>query len=97
MLKHIVLLNWKENTSQHKIDEVTEGFLKLKESISDIVSYQFGPDAGVYRGNAEYALIAEFEDEVKFKAYVKHPDHVRFMSEVSGPIIETFQSIQIQQ
>lgn len=68
MLKHIDLLNWKEAVSQRQIDAVTAGFRALSEEIPEIVSYTFGPDAGIYKSNAGYALVAEFRNESDLKA-----------------------------
>lgn len=96
MLKHVVLLNWKPGTSQPKIDTVTAGLSALPERIPEIVSYQHGPDAGVYRGNADYALIAEFHSEADLKIYVNHPSHQAFLKDVAGPILESFQSVQFE-
>ncbi len=96
MIKHIVLLNWKAGTNASDIDAVTEGLAKLPQEIPEILSYQFGSDAGIYRGNADYALVAEFHSEADLKTYVTHPSHQRFMKEVASPILDTFQSVQIE-
>lgn len=95
MIQHIVLLNWKEGVSQPEIDAVTAGFTKLKETVNEIVSYKFGADQGFYQGNADYALVATFTSELDFKNYVKHPAHQAFMANIAKPILESFQSIQI--
>tara|TARA_R110002167_G_scaffold206052_1_gene410082 strand:+ start:2317 stop:2613 length:297 start_codon:yes stop_codon:yes gene_type:complete len=94
MIKHIVLLKWKQNVSSEQIDRVTTGFQDLKNQISEIAHYSFGKDASIYRGNADYALVAEFISEEDLKIYVAHPKHQEFMREVTGPIMESFQSIQ---
>lgn len=94
MIKHIVLLSWKEGVSKESIESVTAGFSALRDEIPEIVSYSFGKDAGIYRGNADYALVAEFRTEAEFKAYVVHPSHQKLVSEITGPIMKSFQSIQ---
>lgn len=94
MIRHVVLLNWKDGVSDEQIAQVTAGFEALQIRIPEIVSYSFGQDASIFRGNADYALIASFNTEVDLKAYVAHPDHQRFMQDVTGPIMESFQSIQ---
>lgn len=96
MIKHIVLLTWKEGVSQEQIESVTSAFSSLRSEISEIVSYSFGKDAGIYRGNADYALVAEFGSEEALRAYVVHPSHQKLMSNVTGPIMESFQSIQFE-
>jgi len=94
MIKHVVLLNWKEGVSQEEIDLVGLEFGKLRNEIKEIVAYQFGPDAGIYKGNASYALVADFETEATFKTYVTHEKHLAFLADITGPILESFQSAQ---
>ncbi|MEE2651970.1 MAG: Dabb family protein [Pseudomonadota bacterium] len=96
MIKHIVLLTWKSETTQSEIDAVSQGLARLPAAIPEIVSYHFGPDAKLYRGNADYALVAEFRCEADLKTYVTHPSHQRFMKELASPILDTFQSVQIE-
>ena len=96
MIKHIVLLKWKQGVSRDQVDRVTAGLSALKSELSELVSYEFGEDLGIYRGNADYALIAEFRNEAALKAYVSHPSHQALMSEVTGPIMDVFQSVQFQ-
>ena len=80
--------------SQERIDTVTSEFRALQNEIGEMESYEFGQDAGIYKGNAHYALVAEFQSESDLKAYVMHPKHQEFLSNVAGPILESFQSAQ---
>ena len=96
MIRHVVLLSWKQGVSQDQIDEVTAAFRALKDEIPEIVSYSFGQDAGIFGGNADYALVADFENEADLKAYVKHPRHQELMADITGPILASFQAIQFR-
>ena len=96
MIKHVVLLNWKEDTADSAIEAVDNAFAKLRKDIPQIKSYEFGRDASLYRGNADYALVAVFENEEDLKAYVSHPDHLALLKDVTGPILESFQSVQFE-
>ncbi len=96
MIKHIVLLSWKEGTSEEAVAAVTAGFARLRDELDEIKHYEFGPDAGIYRGNADYALIGEFDNEEDLKAYVMHPRHQALLAEVTGPILASFQSVQFE-
>jgi hypothetical protein len=95
MIKHVVLLSWKEGTTEEAVAAVTDGFARLRDEIDEIKVYEFGPDAGIYQGNADYVVIGEFENEAEFKTYVKHPKHQALLADVTGPILESFQSVQI--
>ena len=94
MIKHVVLLTWKNNVTQKQIDAVTAEFRVLGDEIEEVVSYEFGQDAGIYKGNANYALVAEFRSESDLKAYVVHPRHQELLSRVTGPILKSFLSAQ---
>lgn len=94
MIKHVVLLTWKDGTPPEKIDAVTTEFRALGDQIAEVLSYSFGQDAGIYRGNADYALVAEFRNESDLKAYVNHPSHQEFLASVTGPILDSFQAVQ---
>lgn len=94
MITHVVLLTWKKGAPLELIDAVTPAFRALGEEIEEVVSYRFGKDARIFKGSADYALVAEFENEDDLKAYVVHPSHQKLLAEVTGPILDSFQSVQ---
>ena len=96
MIRHVVLLHWKPNTPVEAIEAVTNAFTTLSTLIPQIRSYQFGPDLAIYDSNADYVVIADFDNEADFKAYVVNPDHGALMKEVSVPIMASFSSAQFQ-
>ena len=96
MIRHVVLLHWKDNTDPQAIDAVSAAFAKLPGLIAQIRNYQFGPDLGIYQGNADYILVADFDNEADLKAYVTHPDHNALMQDVTAPIMASFSSAQFQ-
>ena len=96
MIRHVVLLKWKENTSQEAIRAVTEAFTSLPGLIPEIRSYQFGPDLGIYAGNADYVLVADFENQQDFETYSVHEHHIALMKTVSLPIMASFSSAQFE-
>ncbi|NQV05208.1 Dabb family protein [bacterium] len=94
MIRHVVALTWNEGASDSAVALVGEGFARLSREIPEIKSYSFGPDLAIFRGNADYGLVAGFESEEDFKTYVHHPSHQAFMREVTGPITASFMSVQ---
>lgn len=96
MIKHVVLLSWKKGVNAEQVAEVVAGFDALPKQIRQIKSYQHGADAGIYRGNADYALVAEFRNEKDLKAYVSHPAHQAFLTDATSEILESFQAIQFE-
>ena len=96
MIKHVVLLNWKDGTDAEAIAAVGLAFADLRQRVPEIVSYDYGPDAGYYRGNADYVLVAQFACEDDLRTYVSHPEHLALLKDVTGPILESFQSVQFE-
>lgn len=94
MIKHVVLLNWKDGVTQDQIDGLTDAFLGLTAEIPQIKSYQFGQDLGLMPGNASYAIVAEFDSEQDLQAYIVHPAHQKILGEVAGPLLASFQAAQ---
>jgi heme-degrading monooxygenase HmoA len=94
VIKHVVLLTWNEDVSQEQIDTVTAEFRALGDEIEEVAGYEFGQDARIYKGNADYALVAEFKNEADLKAYVVHPRHQELLAKVTGPILKSFLSVQ---
>ena len=96
MIRHVVLLSWNEEGTIAAVANVTEGLSKLPAQIPEIKSYCFGPDLELFKGNANYVLVADFESEEDFKSYVEHPAHQDFMKKVTGPIMASFHSAQFE-
>ena len=50
MIKHVVLLNWKDGTSDVQIAAIDENLGNLVETIDCIYGYEYGSDMGLVRG-----------------------------------------------
>ncbi len=94
MIRHVVLLTWNPSVAESAVQQVSAGFAKLAEEIPAIKSYSFGPDLAMFKGNADFALVAEFASEEELRRYVAHPAHQAFMANVTGPIMASFVSAQ---
>jgi hypothetical protein len=96
MIRHVVLLKWNEKCTDEAVAEVTRGLTALPGQIPEIRAYRFGPDLGLNRRNANYVLVADFENQADFESYVVHPAHVDFMTNLTGPILESFNAAQFE-
>lgn len=94
MIRHIVLLSWSRTLTEAEINEIALGFDELRESIPEIMSYMHGNDLKIFKGNADYFLIAEFNNEIDLKEYANHPDHIGFMTRLIKPVLGSYKSIQ---
>jgi len=78
MVRHIVLLKWKPETTPEQIQASADGFAGLRASISVVRNMHFGPDLGLMDGTFDYAMVADFDSPEDWHAYRDHPDHIAF-------------------
>ncbi len=90
MLRHIVLLKFKEGTTNEKKEELEKSLKALPDKISEIKDYEMGFDIIQSPRSYDFGLIATFEDVEALKRYQEHPDHVavlKLVLEISDGII----------
>jgi hypothetical protein len=94
MLKHVVLLTWKDGTTDKQIAEVDNSLGHLIETIDAIHSYEYGADMDLVKGKSDYSIVAEFLTEEDFFLYAKHPEHMQFVTKVAQPIVASSNAVQ---
>jgi hypothetical protein len=87
MLRHVVLLRWKEGATEAEKRAVEEGLRALPAAIPQIRRYELGADAGLAEGNFDFALVADFDSPADFVTYQEHPEHQRLLRERLRPAI----------
>jgi hypothetical protein len=96
MIRHIVLLTWKDETSSAQIDAVSEGLGTMPDLVGGIVRYEFGSDLGLRAENADYVLVADFETEDDYHRYASHPDHLEVIERTIKPIVSGANRVQYE-
>ncbi|HPC04617.1 MAG TPA: Dabb family protein [Syntrophales bacterium] len=81
MLKHIVLMKFKEGAADKDIRDMEEGLAGLPPKIPEILQYEFGRDGRKER-SFDFALVSAFRDMDALKRYQTHPDHVVVLGKV---------------
>ncbi len=76
MLKHIVLIKFKEGHTAEQVQAVIEGMDALPGQIPEIVSYAHGTDAGNTDSAYDYGIVAEFASVEDYVTYRDHPAHM---------------------
>jgi stress responsive alpha/beta barrel protein len=94
MVRHIALFRWKPGTTAADVLRVEEGLRPLPSQIPCIRSYRFGRDLGIQEGNADFAVVADFEDEDALRTYAEHPVHVAVLTERIRPLVQSREAIQ---
>jgi len=96
MLRHVVLFAWTPEATAEQKQQVTDDLRSLPPLMSGLRAFDVGPDAGVVDGNADFALVADFDDVPSYLAYRNHPTHRAIIDQVINPIIKSRGAIQYE-
>lgn len=81
LLRHVVLIKFKEGTSQEDITKVEEAFHALESKIPEIRDYEWGTNNSP-EGNDKgftHCFFVTFGSEEDRDIYLPHPDHKAFV------------------
>lgn len=90
MIRHIVLLKFKQGISATEIQSVFDALHDLRLTIPQILHFNWGPyksNEGLNKGYT-HGFVMEFENETARDIYLVHPDHVRVANEIVLPALE---------
>ena len=79
MLKHIVMLKFKNSVSESDIAEVEKGLGGLPAVIPEIMKFEFGRDVLHSDRSYDFALVSKFENLDKVERYKVHPAHQKVL------------------
>lgn len=81
LLRHVVLLKFKDESSPEDIQKVEEAFIALKDKISLIKDFEWGTNnspEGLNKG-LTHCFFVTFESEKDRDDYLPHPAHKEFV------------------
>ena len=90
------MFSWKPEATEVQRDAVPEKLAALPAKIPELRSYKFGPDAGINDGNADFAVVADFDDVDDYLAYRDNPDHRAIIDTYITPIVATRTAVQFE-
>lgn len=93
-LRHIVLLTLADDASAAQRDAIVDALRELPAMIPELRSYVVGADAGINEGNADIAVVADFDDVDGYRTYVSHAEHVRVIETLIGPVLRARSAVQ---
>ena len=96
MIKHCVTFRFVEGTSDEAISAFEEGLADLPAQIDALKSYAFGRDLGLRDDNADFAVVAEFDDPGGVSVYATHPAHVAVIENLGRSIIAERNAVQFE-
>lgn len=94
MFRHVVLFRWVDGTTDEQRRAVEAELAALPAQIPALREYRFGHDAGVVEGNADFAIIADFDDADGFFAYRDHPAHQDVAARITRPLTRERTTVQ---
>ena len=88
MLRHVLLLKFKEGTTPEKIKEVETAFAALPGKIDAIKCYEWGTNISVENRSEGFThcFIVTFADEAGLDEYMNNPDLKAFRKSLGGPL-----------
>ena len=77
MIKHLLLLQFKQNTDQKQIDDMFDQFADLRSKINGIDSIDYGANKNPEKLNKSFthAAVVTFATARDRDHYLVHPDH----------------------
>ncbi len=96
MFHHVVVFSWRDGTTQEQVSAVAVALAGLPEQIPAIRRYEFGPDAGLDQANADFAVVAAFEDTGGYLVYRDHPAHRKVVADYINPIVASRSRVQFE-
>ncbi|XP_041000203.1 stress-response A/B barrel domain-containing protein HS1-like [Juglans microcarpa x Juglans regia] len=80
LVKHIVLVRFKDGTAQEEIDQLIKGYANLVNLVEPMKSFHWGNDISIENLHQGFTHVFEstFESTEGLAEYVAHPAHVEF-------------------
>jgi len=94
MLRHVVLFRWKPGTTPAELGALERALAEMPARVPQIRRYRFGRDAGVARGNFDFAVVADFDDAAGWRAYWANEFHQALIAERVRPITAERAAVQ---
>jgi hypothetical protein len=96
MLRHVVCLTWTEGATPDAIDAAARALAALPAQIPELRGFAIGRDLGLAAGNADFAIVADFDDAAGWRRYQEHPAHQAVLVERLRPIIAARAAAQFE-
>ena len=96
MLRHVAVFRWKDGTTDEQVEVIERGLAALPDRLPQLRAYAFGRDLGLREGNADFAIVADFDDEAAWQAYTEDAEHRRVIEELIAPVTEVRSAVQLR-
>jgi len=69
------MFTWADSVDDAHVAATSAALDALPHKIDTIRNYVHGPDAGLSDANADYVVVADFDDAAGYETYRDHTDH----------------------
>ncbi len=96
MIRHVVLLRWRPDLTEARMDDFLSALRSLPAHIDVVRDYRVGSDVGLAEGNWDFAIVADFDSVDDYLTYRDHPAHDEFRREHLGPCVTERAALQYE-
>ncbi len=96
MLRHIVLLTFRPEATEDRIEAWRAAVTEMCETSPEVLSFTLGANVGSGPNHHDYALVADFEDMDSFRRYVGAPAHKAYVENHARHVAGRIAAIQHQ-
>ena len=95
MIRHVACLTWKPGVTAAEVEAVRVALVALPGQVPEIRAYTVGSDLTLTDGNADFAIVADFDDADAWRRYQHHPAHRAVLTEQILPILAARAAVQL--
>jgi Stress responsive A/B Barrel Domain len=96
VIRHVACLTWTEGATAADIEAVRAALVALPGQIPEIRAYVVGPDLEIMDGNADFVIVADFDDVDGLRRYQHHPAHRAVLEGRILPILAARAAVQVE-
>jgi hypothetical protein len=89
MVKHIVMLDFKEENKKENLKKVKKILEELLETVPTLKSMEVGINFSKEERAMDLSLYSEFEDQAGLEAYAIHPAHLEVLAFIKSVAISS--------
>ena len=93
LLRHVVIFKFKESSSQAEVQEISDRFTKLPESIAVIKDFEWGLNdspENFHQGFTHCYMLSFLSEKDRDSVYTPHPAHKAFVANLQPHLEKVF-------
>lgn len=96
MIRHVVVFTWLAEATDEQKRYASDQIATLPSQMTGLRAYHYGPDADLAEGNADFAIVADFDSADDYLAYRTHPAHIAVIEQAIRPITKQRLAVQFE-